>query len=294
VAVACRRKDSYEIEKMYSPDNANSLIPELQELSAAGTCLIGFDFPIGLPSAYGINRAFDSWREAMVIIQKPSSGKFFEVSDTPSLQQPFYPKSPGKKGQHRRARLVKAMGFDEEHQLYRTCEQPTDHRRRASCLFWTIGGQQVGRAALHGWQHALLPHRNAISMWPFDGSLAQLFALPKPVIVEMYPAEYYHLINAPRGRWSKRKSADRKALAVGIYRHLKKLGVSMTDVVSRAVDKGFDSEDEFDAFVGLLGMLSVVLGHLPTDPPPRVPDISIEGWIFGQKHSSAQRSIRHR
>ena len=43
-----------------------------------------------------------------------------------------------------------------------------------------------------------------------------------------------------------------------------------------------DGEDAFDAMVGLLGMLNVVLGlRSAGDPPPgAAPDV--EGWILGQ------------
>ena len=46
-----------------------------------------------------------------------------------------------------------------------------------------------------------------------------------------------------------------------------------------------DGEDRFDAVVGLLGMLDVVLGNLPSGEPED-DTTRVEGWILGQ-HSTA-------
>lgn len=58
------------------------------------------------------------------------------------------------------------------------------------------------------------------------------------------------------------------------------------DVWKHSVGAGKDGEDRFDAVVGLLGMLDVVLGNRrpgePEDDTTR-----IEGWILGQ-HSTTR------
>ncbi len=43
-------------------------------------------------------------------------------------------------------------------------------------------------------------------------------------------------------------------------------------------------EDRFDAFLGLIGMLNIVLGQRDPGPPTSVPEevLAVEGWILGQ------------
>jgi hypothetical protein len=68
-------------------------------------------------------------------------------------------------------------------------------------------------------------------------------------------------------------------------------GVTISEALVNELRDGFgnraDGEDRFDAVVGLLGMVQVVLGQRqvgePEDPEVR----AIEGWIFGQDPSAA-------
>ena len=70
---------------------------------------------------------------------------------------------------------------------------------KAACcaLFWTLGGQQVGKAAISGWTQVLAPalrrlgDNPSISIWPFSGCLADLLQPGSTVLAETYPAEYY-------------------------------------------------------------------------------------------------------
>lgn len=63
--------------------------------------------------------------------------------------------------------------------------------------------------------------------------------------------------------------------------------MTLTGDARRALDEGFgdgpDGEDCFDAFVGLIGMLNIVLGHRDPGPPSTVPPevIAVEGWMLG-------------
>ncbi|MBK9693254.1 MAG: hypothetical protein IPO73_16460, partial [Gemmatimonadetes bacterium] len=52
---------------------------------------------------------------------------------------------------------------------------------------------------------------------------------------------------------------------------------------------GFATEDDFDAFAGLLGMLLVVLGHRAPGEPADAEVRAVEGWILGQDPSSLLR-----
>ena len=52
------------------------------------------------------------------------------------------------------------------------------------------------------------------------------------------------------------------------------------------IQQGFgpspDGEDRFDAVIGLLGMLNVLIGGRPSGEPTSVPVQVLEGWILGQ------------
>jgi hypothetical protein len=58
-----------------------------------------------------------------------------------------------------------------------------------------LGGQQVGKAAISGWQDLLSPtlidNQLHLNIWPFSGSFSALCQPENIVIVETYPAEFY-------------------------------------------------------------------------------------------------------
>ena len=59
---------------------------------------------------------------------------------------------------------------------------------------WTLGGNQVGKAAISGWRELLAPARRAgidVGRWPFDGALAALLSTRRFVVAETYPGEVY-------------------------------------------------------------------------------------------------------
>ena len=41
--------------------------------------------------------------------------------------------------------------------LLRRCERGGNGHKQACCLFWTLGGNQVGKAAIIGWRDVLAP-----------------------------------------------------------------------------------------------------------------------------------------
>jgi hypothetical protein len=79
--------------------------------------------------------------------------------------------------------------------LRRRCELAQPGRRAACSIFWTLGGQQVGKAAIAGWKEVLIPALDDteidLRLWPFDGSLSELVARGRVVVAETYPAEFY-------------------------------------------------------------------------------------------------------
>jgi hypothetical protein len=60
------------------------------------------------------------------------------------------------------------------------------------------------------------------------------------------------------------------------------LGDSIRQSRLDGVGDGLDGEDQFDALVGLYGMMNIVPGYHPRWEPD-LPQVSrVESWIFGQ------------
>jgi hypothetical protein len=278
------------------------LLPELSAaIGPTGCALVGFDFPIGVPDAYAQKTGIDRFPNALPGFGHDEWSCFYQPAQTPediSLFRPFYPARPG---QARQSHLLHALGMDHMDQLRRTCELGYPGRRAAAPLFWTLGGQQVGKAAMHGWQKvltpALLEHPSIIRIWPFDGSLRCLLVPGVIVVAETYPAEFYqHLKIAfntrKRGTLSgKRSHRDRQANAGILTQAAEELHIKMSSELRTTIHAGFGSaphgEDAFDAFVGLLGMAMVVRKKLPEADNFEKPLSSVEGWIFGQAARSS-------
>lgn len=271
------------------------LIRRLQfEFGDAGPILLGFDFPIGLPYNYAQSAGITGFLDWLPQAGRGEWSQFYSVAETPdqiSLGRPFYPQRPGRA---RQIHLLTALGFEKIDDLRRLCDKGRPDRRAAAPLFWTMGGQQVGKAAMCGWQEVLSPAlaKEDISVWPFFGPLAEILKPGQVTIVETYPGEFYGHLGvlfsaSRRGQKSgKRSQADRAANAPVFYEWAECAAVSLHPSLQAAISNGFGPtgacEDPFDATVGLFGMLNIVLGHrLPGEP---VDDQvrHIEGWILGQ------------
>ena len=158
-------------------------------------------------------------------------------------------------------------------------------------MFWTLGGNQVGRAAIAGWRELLAPARRAggdLALWPFDGALADLLGRRRLVVAETYPGEVYgHLdLGSPlRAQGGKRRQTARAACARGLLAWAERASVALAPELRTEIVSGFgpdpDAEDRFDAVVGVFGMLNVVLGHRPSGEPDARSVRAIEGWILG-------------
>jgi hypothetical protein len=157
----------------------------------------------------------------------------------------------------------------------------------ACCLFWTLGGNQVGKGAISGWREVIVPNIDRVRLWPFDGPLNDLIATNDIVLVETYPGDVYSQIGLPpKSTWSKTKPEGRAIPAPALVNWLNRRPVLSGNELRSFVGSGFSprsvGEDQFDAFVGLLGMLDVVGGYL-AEGAPRTADITRwEGWILGQ------------
>lgn len=279
-----------------APEPVGSLEDFLPGLLAAagpgGTVFAGFDFPLGLPRAYAQAAKIDDFAAALTGFGRGGWRDFYTPADHAgeiSLRRPFYPARPG--GSRHRD-LYEALGFSSIDTLRRRCDLPTATRFAASPLFWTLGGQQVGKAAISGWRDLLAPERRrgaALSLWPFDGALADLLDRPGIVAAETYPGEIYgHLqLRIGAANKSKRRQTDRRDDGATLLDWAAASGVQPTAALAADIRDGFgaaaNGEDRFDATVGLFGMLNVALGlRPPGDPAERVLR-RIEGWILGQQ-----------
>jgi hypothetical protein len=269
----------------------------------SGALFVGFDFPLGLPRAYARRAGIDNFRSFLSALDRNPWRQFFCVAEHPgdiSPTRPFYPAKAGKRGTVARHHLLQGLGLDSYQDLLRVCDRASPARPAACAIFWTLGPQQVGKAAIVGWRDLLIPAlvgRQDLTLWPFDGELDALLARHDIVAAETYPAEVYgHLglwpgggrrPGAGRRRESKRLQAARAGSGSRLLEVAGGLGLRLEPSLREAIADGFgpspDGEDPFDATVGLLGMVNVALGRrspgTPCDPEIR----RIEGWILGQE-----------
>jgi len=172
--------------------------------------------------------------------------------------------------------------------LMRRCERKTNWRKAACCLFWTLGGNQVGRAAIGGWRDVIVPalQEDGVHVWPFDGSIDDLLKAGKLVIAETYPAEYYRhfLEELPHG-FGKRNQEHRQVVGQALTYFAGDMGILMDEDLRIKLLNGFGdqrgADDPFDATVGLFGMLEVVLGRRTSGEPEERVISTLEGWILG-------------
>jgi len=288
MAVATREADRWKIAIPERVGETADLFSRLrQRRDQRGSLFIGFDFPIGLPQAYGEHTGFSDFKDALKNFGSGAWADWYSVCEDKrqiSIQRPFYPYRPGgRKLQH----LFNGLGFREKDLLLRICERKTDERQAACMLFWTLGGNQVGKGAISGWRELLAPKSDQVSIWPFDGRLNYLLEQRDVVVAETYPAEVYgHLGISRRPAWSKREVSGRKLVSGALLEWLGTRPVDpqpgLRDFIAAGFPGSSDGEDQFDAIVGLFGMLDVVDERRPNGCPD-VPAISRwEGWILGQ------------
>jgi hypothetical protein len=184
--------------------------------------------------------------------------------------------------------LLQGLGIDTVEALRRQCEHRTPTRPAACPLFWTLGANQVGKAAISGWQEVILPaRRRGARLWPFDGRLAELARSGVPVLAETYPAEAYRHVGVvfPK-HTSKRRQEDRRTTMANLLEWARRRAVTFSAELSTQVKDGFDArsdgEDKFDALIGLLGMIEVADGRRQEGPADRSNGAVWEGWILGQ------------
>jgi hypothetical protein len=283
-----------------------------------GSILLGFDFPIGLPKGYADKAGITNFPAALPQFGQGDWDSFYQPAVTPgqiNLRRPFYPAKPGGA---RQKILVEGLGVRDIQELRRQCELAHPGRRAASPLFWTLGPQQVGKAAISGWRDVISPALRdphlAVHLWPFDGCLSDLLERGALVIAETYPGEIYPSLGlefpsatelkrrfadrAPVQKSGKRSQAARMWNAPRLLRWAETAALRLDPRLEARIRDGFgtgpNGEDPFDATVGLFGMLNVVFGFQPEWlPSPQDGWLEtmqrVEGWILGQAEIPTQR-----
>jgi hypothetical protein len=265
-----------------------AFVADLLGAATARRVLAGFDFPIGLPRSYGAKTGEADFSAFLRGIGSGRWSRFADIARTAdeiSIERPFYP--AGSTGGVTQAALIEGHGEAVFDDLRRLCERATAKRRAACPIFWTLGGNQVGRGALSGWVEVVKPTQaGGAFVWPFDGSLKDLSELPGLVIAETYPAEAYRHVGVCFAQAeSKTNQSHRKSKADAIHawadRHAVKLATSVVSLIDDGFGDTKSGEDQFDALMGLLGMIEVADGRRSAAPPGRKTD-PWEGWIMGQ------------
>jgi hypothetical protein len=263
-------------------------LDRLRSTAGAGAIALGVDLPLGLPRAYAERHVsapdFPSFLRGLT-----SASAFFEVAatlDQVSPARPFYP-SHGVAGVTRLSQAL-ALGMDGPAGLSRLCDRATPARPAGAPLFWTLGANQTGKAAITAWRDWLLPALAGPSpprLWPFEGGLHDLLAQGGVVVAETYPAEAMRQRGLRMGG-SKRRHTDRLALNPALRVAMRNLQATPSPRMQESLDAGFGAdpagEDRFDSLLGLLGLLAVI----QTVQPDSIPDDPAirrwEGWVLGQ------------
>ena len=98
-----------------------------------------------------------------------------------------------------------------------------------------------------------------------------------PVVAETYPAALYHQLNI---RPVKRQPSSRAAASTALLDWARDNHVDVDTLRPDRV-RGFETDDDFDAVIGLLGMINVVRGRQAEGRPASNEMLAIEGWMLG-------------
>ncbi|WP_171034109.1 hypothetical protein [Lichenicoccus roseus] len=312
MTIATRRDRVWSVAAPEPVGAVASLLERLRGLAAppGGAIAFGIDCPLGLPRAYverhpGPADDFRGFLASLAADPGYPEASFLQVCaglNEVDATRPFYP-ARGVRGMSRAAHAA-ALGLASAADLSRRCDRATATRPAGAPVFWTLGANQSGKAAISAWRELVLPELCArpdrLRLWPFDGTLAACVATggdPAGVVTlaETYPAEALDQLGlrlacaghpSPGMRGSKRRQDDRAALGGALLASLDRVGAAAEPRLRDMALSGFGSdpagEDRFDSVAGLLCVLSVLGGfrrdHVPDDAWVR----RWEGWVLGQ------------
>ncbi len=284
-ALARREGKSWRISAPALVGDPLALLDPL--LKAGVPVCMGLDLPLGVPRAFAQGRAEAGFVEFLRgLAARPG---FFAVNDTLDTvcpDRPFYPQR-GIKGMTRLAH-AQALGFTQARGLNRLCDLATAERPAGAPVFWTLGANQSGKAAIAAWRDWLAPALAAgapYRLWPFAGPLHGLLAPGAVALAEVYPAEALRHLGL-RIPGSKRALAPRQALAPALLDCMARLRATPEPALLAAIRAGFGAdaagEDRLDCVLGVLDMILVLDGHREDRVPPDPWVQGWEGWVLGQ------------
>jgi Protein of unknown function (DUF429) len=268
--------------------DVSTLLMRLRGLAAGGAVALGVDLPLGLPRDYARRHATAADFPAFLhgLADNPAFFRVCSMLDEVAPARPFYPMR-GMAGMTRAAHAA-ALGLDGSAELSRACDRATTERPAGAPLFWTLGANQSGKAAIAAWRDLLLPalaSAHPPRLWPFEGDLRALLRPGEVAIAETYPAEAMRHLNLKMAG-SKRRQADRARLAGQLRAAMAGLAVVMNADMDAAIQGGFGAdeagEDRFDSTIGALCVLNVLSGNRPDGVPDDPWIRKWEGWVLGQ------------
>jgi len=285
VSIARRDARGWRAEAPAPVGDPAALVAAL--LAEGAPVAMGLDLPLGVPRGFAEGRA----EAGFVPFLRGLAGDvgFFAVAPTlaeVSRRRPFYP-ARGVKGMTRAAH-AEALGLGDARGLSRWCDRATAERPAGAPVFWTLGANQSGKAAIAAWRDWLAPGLAGgapYAIWPFAGGLHRLLAPGRAVLAEVYPAEALrHCGLVLRG--SKRVRADRAVVAQALLAVMAGRRVEPSAALRSAALDGFGAdaagEDRFDSVIGLLGLVGVLDGARPDFVPDDPAIRAWEGWVLGQ------------
>ena len=269
--------------------DVSTVLARLLTAAKGGPVAFGVDFPIGLPRDYVALHAGGAPDFPSFLRGLPERPSFLHVADTldeVGPGRPFYPRR-GIRGMTRLAH-AQALGLSSAAGLSRACDRATEERPAGAPLFWTLGANQSGKAAIAAWRDLLLPalaSEAQPALWPFEGPFRSLLRPGRVAIAETYPAEALRQLGL-RPIGSKRRQADRAALVPALRAAMGDLGATPDAVLERQLQHGFGSdsagEDRLDCLLGVLCVLLVLAGRRPDTAPADPGIMQWEGWVLGQ------------
>ncbi len=288
VAIARRTADGWRLGAPRLVGDVAGFPDALIRAAKGGAVALGVDLPVGVPRAYAAGLAEADFPSFLAgTASRPDFYRVCETLAEVGPDRPFYP-ARGRKGMTRAAHAA-ALGLPPDGRaLSRLCDRATAERPAGAPVFWTLGANQSGKAAMAAWRDLLLPAVTGggrIRLWPFDGPFRALLAPGHIALAETYPAEALRHLSV-RLRGSKRRQADRRAVAEAMHAAMSRLGVRPDAAMVAAVEDGFGAdsagEDRFDCTLGVLCVINVLAGHRPDTAPDDPWVRRWEGWVLGQ------------
>jgi hypothetical protein len=287
VTIAPRTAGGWILKAPRLVGDVATFLDRLVQEAGGGAVALGADLPIGLPRAYAATRTEADFMSFLRGVR--GLPDFFTVCATLediAPARPFYP-ARGVAGMTRLAHAL-ALGLSDASALSRACDRATAERPAGAPLFWTLGANQSGKAAIAAWQQMILPalaDQNTLRLWPFEGAFRSLLAPGTVALAETYPAEALRHLGI-RLRGSKRRHADRCATAGALMTAMDQQSATPDDAMRQAILDGFGAdasgEDRFDSVLGVLCVLNVLAGNRPDTAPPDPWIQRWEGWVLGQ------------